>query len=47
LKERLPARPDLQQLKKLAKARLVELRVLDAAARLYQAQLGEPASAQP
>ena len=39
MKERLPAHPDLQQLKKLAKARLAELRAFDPAARLYQAQL--------
>ena len=39
MKERLPARPDLQQLKKLAKARLADLRVLEPATRLHQAQL--------
>jgi uncharacterized protein YbbK (DUF523 family) len=37
--QRLPARPDLAQLKKVAKARLAALRADDAQARLYQAQL--------
>jgi uncharacterized protein YbbK (DUF523 family) len=37
--QRLPAKPDLQWLKKTAKARLAVLRVADPAARLFQAQL--------
>ena len=37
--QRLPARPDLEQLRKLAKARLAALRVEQREARLHQAQL--------
>jgi uncharacterized protein YbbK (DUF523 family) len=39
MKQRLPARPDLEQLKKAAKTRLAERRVDQPDARLYQAQL--------
>jgi uncharacterized protein YbbK (DUF523 family) len=39
MKQRLPARPDLEWLKRLAKIRLAERRIDEPAARLFQAQL--------